>query len=319
MPTSALVADIGGTNARFALADLDTLVIADGRTFGGSDFPSLEDAVAAYLDAVNIRPAAAALAIAAPITGDTISFTNSPWLCDRERLAAVIGADRLLLLNDFEALALSLPLLEPHELHQIGGGAPAEHGTKVVVGAGTGLGVAGLTWHAGAWHGLPGEGGHILLAVEDAEEFAVLQRLQAGRDRVSVERALSGPGLADLYRSLAEIGGVEAAPLEPAEVAARGMARSDALAEKALALFVTWFGRFAGDAALFFGAKGGAYIGGGIVPKILGALTDGRFRGAFEAKGRMTGFVAPIPIFVILAEHAALKGAAAALSNLAAA
>jgi glucokinase len=150
--------------------------------------------------------------------------------------------------------------------------------------------------------------------VEDATEFAMLERLLTGRERLSVERVVSGPGLADIYRVLADLKGRPAPPLQAADVVQRAVAGNDPIAGEALDRFATWLGRFAGDAALFFGARGGVYLGGGISPRMLDVLSAGRFRRAFEAKGRMTSYLAPIPVYVILAGDAALKGAAAALA-----
>ena len=309
----ALVADVGGTNARFGIADLDTLEVGRFEVFLGQDHPTLAGAAAAYLDGLDVRPRFGAFAVAAPVTDDTIRFTNSPWTFRLTELRQALGFDELLLLNDFEALALGLPHLGPSDLHRIGGGAPRERAAKAVLGPGTGLGVAGLAWSPAGWVALPGEGGHSTLAVETEREFAILQSLRAGKERVSTERALSGPGLADLYRILAGLRGEKPESLEPAEVVSRALARSDAAAEAALDHFVTWAGRFAGDVALLYGARGGVYLGGGIPPRILGALTTGRFRAAFEAKGRMSAYVAAIPAYVILSGDTALKGAAAAL------
>jgi glucokinase len=313
-PQTALVADIGGTNARLAIADLGTLKISGAASFRCAEFPSLESVVAAFLGGVAERPAAAAFAVAAPVVGDRVRLTNSPWSFVHDQLRAAIGVDTLLLLNDFEALAHVLPHLGAADLHRIGGGAPAERAAKVVLGPGTGLGVAGLAWSPSGWQALPSEGGHATFAVEDATEFAMLERLLTGRERLSVERVVSGPGLADVYRVLAELQGRPAPPLEAAEVVKRAHAGDDPVAREALDRFATWLGRFAGDAALFMGARGGVYIGGGIAPRMVDVLSAGRFRRAFEAKGRMSTFLAPIPVYVILAGDAALKGAAAALA-----
>ena len=311
---TALVADIGGTNARLAVADLATLRVSDAASFRCAESPSLQAVVASYLDGRGERPTAAAVAVAAPVVGDTVRLTNSPWSIVHDELRAAIGVETLLLLNDFEALAHVLPHLGAADLHQIGGGAPAERATKAVLGPGTGLGVAGLAWSPAGWQALPSEGGHAAFAVEDATEFAMLERLLTGRERLSVERVVSGPGLADVYRVLAELQGRPAPPLQAAEVVRRAVAGDDPVAREALDRFATWLGRFAGDAALFFGARGGVYIGGGIAPRMVDVLAAGRFRRAFEAKGRMKAYLAPIPVYVILAADAALKGAAAALA-----
>ncbi|HEX5999169.1 MAG TPA: glucokinase [Hyphomicrobiaceae bacterium] len=311
----ALVADIGGTNARLAIASLDTLELANAVSLRREGFPSLQAVAEHYLAGVAERPAMAAIAVAGPVIGDSVRLTNSPWSFGREALRGALGLDRLLILNDFEALAYALPHLEPADLCQIGGGAPAEHAPKVVLGPGTGLGIAGLVWSPAGWVAVASEGGHISLAVEDAREFAMLERLSTGRERLSVERVASGPGLADTYRVLAEMAGRTVALIEAPEVVQRALAGDDAAANEALQRFAIWLGRFAGDAALVLGARGGVYIGGGIAPKMIDVLSAGAFRQAFEAKGRMSSYLSPIPIYVItIGTKAALKGAAAALA-----
>ena len=151
------------------------------------------------------------------------------------------------------------------------------------------------------------------LGAEDQRELALVERLRKGREHLSVERAVSGPGLTDLHQAVAASHGHGVEPILPAEVEARALSGEDEIAEEALDVFVTWLGRFAGDVALTFGARGGVYLGGGIAPKLLSRLAQDDFRAAFEHKGRMSDYVAPIPIFVILADYAALKGAAAGL------
>jgi glucokinase len=316
LPRTALVADIGGTNARFAVADLQTLQLADAVSLRREGFPSLQAVAESYLRGLSGRPRMAALAVAGPVAGETVRLTNSPWSFRRGELQAALGLEELLVLNDFEALAHALPHLGPSELRQIGGGAPVERAPKVVLGPGTGLGVAGLVWSPAGWVAMASEGGHASFAVEDAREFAMLERLVKGRARLSVEHAVSGPGLAETYRVLAEMAGQAVAPAEAPEVVQRALDGHDPFAREALERFATWLGRFAGDAALFFGARGGVYIGGGIAPGMVGALSEGGFRRAFEAKGRMAAYLAPIPVYVItIGTKAALKGAAAALAG----
>jgi glucokinase len=309
----ALVADIGGTNARFALADLDTLELSKIRQVLCADHPSLEAALGDYVRGLSYVPDRAAIAVAAPVTEEDISLTNSAWFFAKEELCRNLRLKHLHVLNDFEALALSLPHLAGAELHQIGGMAPVEHAAKAVLGPGTGLGVAGLVWSGDGWIALPGEGGHMSLGAENERQLALLERLRKGRAHLSAERALSGPGLAELYQALALSRGLQPAPLQPNDVLVLGMSGEDEVAVEALDLFITWLGRFAGDAALLLGARGGVYFGGGIAPKLTAKLASGAFRKAFEEKGRMTAYLAPIPVYVILAEFAALKGAAAFL------
>jgi glucokinase len=314
-PSRVLVADIGGTNARFALADLATLEISSVRTLAGADYPNLADAMKAYLQDITKPVSHAGIAVAAPLDADEIKFTNSPWSFARSELAAEVGLEAVHVFNDFEALSLSLPYLTPEQLHQIGGGAPVVHAPKAVLGPGTGLGVAGLVWSGAEWVALPGEGGHMTLGAEDERELALIERLRKGRTRLSAERALSGPGLSDLHQAVATSHGHSLEVLAPAEVEKRALSGEDEIAAEALDVFVTWLGRFAGDVALLLGAHGGVYLGGGIAPKMLGRLTQGDFREAFEHKGRMKAFVEPIPIYVILAEFPALTGAAAGLRS----
>jgi glucokinase len=307
-PRKALVADIGGTNARFAIADLGTLQLSSSTSLRCAEFASLQTITETYLDAVAERPVAAAFGVAAPVLGKRVQFTNSSWSFEPEELQSSLGVHNLLVLNDFEALGHALPHLEPSELHHIGGGTPAERATKLVLG----LGVASLAWSSTGWLPMASQGGHASFAVEDAHEFALFERLLMGRERLSVERVVSGPGLADLYRVLAELQGQSAPALHSAEVVNRALAREGSIAQETLERFATWLGRFAGDAALFFAARGGVYLGGGIAPRIVNVLSSGPFRRAFEAKGRMASYLVPIPIYVILPGEAGLKGAAAA-------
>jgi glucokinase len=316
IPSRALVADIGGTNARFAVADLATLELTSVQSFPAADHATLAAAIAYYLNSINdiAEPIQhAAIAVAAPITTDALKLTNASWSFAQSTLAGEAGLKAVHVLNDFEALSLSLPHLTPGELHQIGGQAPLPRGTKVVLGPGTGLGVAGLVWSPTGWVAVPGEGGHVTLGAEDERELALIERLRRGRERLSVERALSGPGLTDLHQAVAASHGHAPETLTPAEVERRALGGEDEIAEEALDIFVTWLGRFAGDVALLLGARGGVYLGGGIAPKLLRRLAQGDFRAAFEQKGRMTAYNAPIPIYVILADYPALKGAGVGL------
>ena len=313
LPARALVADIGGTNARFAMADVDTLALSDIRRFQCSEQPDIGSAAFEYVRSLKERPRYAAIAVAAPVVGEEVKLTNSPWRFVKSELCAAAGVDGLLVMNDFHALALSLPHLQGGDLSRIGGGKAPRLATKAVLGPGTGIGVAGLLWGGLGWTAISGEGGHITLPVQSPEELALVERLRAGRERVSVERALSGPGLSDLYLAVAEGKGRSVEPLIPNDVLERGIEGSDEIAVETLSIFVTWLGRFGGDIALLFGARGGVYLGGGIAPKIRALLSAGAFRAAFEDKGRMRGYLEPVPVYVILAPDAALRGAAAGL------
>ncbi len=311
---TALVADIGGTTARFAIADLDRLTVSNRIAFHVAEFPSLQAAVAAYRVHVPQHPPTAAFALAAPLVGERVEMTNAAWAFTRDELRAAAGVANLVLVNDYAALAYSLPHLTPDDLHQIGGGAPMPRQTKAVIGPGTGLGVAALAWSDAGWVPLPTEGGHVTFAAETGEEIAIIDRIGADGP-VAAEDLLSGPGIVTLYRVLSEIGGRSVAPLPgAAEITRRALAAEDTVAEDVLRRFAVWLGRFAGDAALGFGARGGIYLAGGIPPKIMPALTDGAMRRAFDNKGRMSGYVRDIPLYAITADDAGLRGAAAALN-----
>lgn len=312
-PTRALVADIGGTNARFAIADLDSLALSDIRTFPTAEHATLADAMRAYLKDAAGPIAYAGLAVAAPLREDTVKFTNAVWTFKQSALAHDAGLERAFVFNDFEAQAYALPVLGPDELHTIHGGTPVENAPKVVLGPGTGLGVAGLVWSPSGWVPVPGEGGHQTFPAENERELALLEGMRQGLDRLSVERVLSGPGLADLYSAIAGSYGFSDAGLSPAKVEQLAISGEDEMAVEALNFFVRWLGRFAGDMALAFGARGGVYLGGGIAPRMLSRLAQPDFREEFERKGRMSPYVQAIPIHVVVSDYPGLKGAAAGL------
>ena len=314
MSATLLIADIGGTNARFALVDLETLDLSEIKQFPCAGHEGVAGLATTYLKGLKeTPPRRAALAVAGPVTSDEIKITNSGWTFTAGDLARAAHLDDIVLLNDFHALAMSLPHLRTNELQQLGGGESVPHAPKVVLGPGTGVGIAGLVWSGSAWIGVPGEGGHVTLSAHSPREFEMIERLRAGRDHLSADRVLSGPGLVNLYRAIAESHGRSAEDLQPNDVLIRGLAESDPIAVEALAMLVAWLGGFAGDAALTFGARGGVYISGAIARKIARVLSSGGFRRAFEAKGRMRSYLAPIPVYLILAEFAALRGAADAL------
>lgn len=307
---AVLVADLGGTNARFALAAPDTLELANVIQFPCASHDGPAAAIRSYLAGVGAKPEYACIAVAAPITNDNVVFTNSHWSFALSSLRRDLGFKDILVFNDFEAFALALPSLGAHEVLQIGGSEPESRGTKVAIGIGTGTGMAALIWSPSGWVAIPSEGGHASLAVQTAEELALIDRLRMDRTHLSVERIVSGPGLGALYRAIAASRGLKAEPLVPNDVLTRALTGADAQAVEALDFLVQCLGRFAGDAALMLGARGGVYLGGGITPKIVDRLTSGRFRDAFEGKGRMKTYLAPIPVYAVLAEHATLRGAA---------
>ena len=312
----SLVADIGGSNARFAL------VAADGcprqvMTLPVQEHATLGDAVDAYL-ARQGRPELreAAIAIANPVCGDRVSMTNHHWTFSVEQTRQQLGLQRLLLLNDFTALALALPLLETDELQQVGGGTAEAGAPMALLGPGTGLGVSGLLpTGPGQWLPLSGEGGHATLAPADARQARIIDACREHYGHVSAERLLSGIGLPCLHQAIAALSGEQPAALTPAEIVTRALDGHDAHCVEALDVFCSLLGSFAGNLALTLGARGGVYIGGGIVPRLGRYFTDSAFRRRFEDKGRCRDYLAALPVYVIHAREPALRGAAAALRH----
>jgi glucokinase len=313
----SLVADVGGTNVRFAVVDSPRSAVRDVRAFRGADFDSLEAAAAAYLANVASAtpPAFAAFALACTIDGDTVRMTNRPWVVSLSKLRQVLGVRDLLLLNDFEALALSLPLLRGDEIDLIGTAAPAADRPMAVIGPGTGLGVACCLPAGGRWIALPSEGGHVTAAAADDFEADVLRVARADRTHVSAERLLSGLGLPLLHRAVSTVRGRAAEALGAEEITRRALEMNDADCLSTLDTFCAMLGTFAGNVALTVGARGGVFVAGGIVPRLGRFFAQSRFRGRFEAKGRFAGYLATVGTALITAPHAALRGAAVAIEN----
>jgi glucokinase len=301
-----LLADVGGTNARFALQKPNGTP-ASVRRVRTDDFKTLEDAIRDYVSRTSARPRRAAIAVASPVTGDRIEMTNHPWSFSVAALSGALGVAELRVVNDFEAVALSLPRLDPAELRRVGGDAPAPGAPRAVIGPGTGLGVAALVQ---GW-AVPTEGGHVTMPACDAREAEILARIRARLGHVSAERVLSGMGLKNLYRAL----GRDCEPPEPDEISARALAGADPRAVDTLETFCAMLGTVAGNLALTLGARGGVYIAGGIVRRFAEFFARSGFRDRFEDKGRFREYLAPIPVWIIGTENPALLGLAALLDE----
>ncbi|GIX31993.1 MAG: glucokinase [Porticoccaceae bacterium] len=310
-----LVADIGGTNARFAAFELG------GAEGGGRlgepvllavrDHPTLEAALAAFL-ARAARPQpllGACLAVAAPVEGPVVRLVNGPWVVDRAAVSRALGGVPVHLVNDFEAVAAAIPALEAGDWRDLRPGRPDPERPSVVLGPGTGLGVASLVPTPVGPRVVAGEGGHVDYAPVDETEMALLGRLTARFGRVSAERVLSGPGLVHLAQALAELRGLPPPPVETAALVAASRA-GDPLAVEALAVFFRSLGSFAGNLALILGAKGGVWLAGGILPRLVEELTASDFAARFLAKGRYAAYLEPIPVRLITRPHPGLLGAA---------
>ena len=314
MTELALVGDIGGTNSRFGLVEPGSTRVREITVQKNDAFASLEDSIAAYLRAKAIESlSAAAIAVAGPIEGEEVALTNRDWRFTRHSLKAAARARQFRLLNDFEALALSLPHLGPEDVVQIGGETPEKPAVKIVLGPGTGLGMATLApMPQGGWMALPGEVGHITLPVVTQAEFDWRERMTKPGVIFESEDAITGGGLLRMYRAAAETPGFET----PEAVLQAALAGTDAAAVKTLDQFITWLARIAGDAAMTMQAKGGVYLAGGIAPSIAEKLKSGSFRTIFQEKGRLAHMMRPIPIYVIIDGFPAFKGCAAAIADM---
>jgi glucokinase len=309
-----LVGDIGGTNARFALLG-EGARASRLRVFACDDFATIVEAIEAYLAAEGVRPHVAALSVASPVTGDVVSLTNHPWSFSIEDLTARLGLERLVIVNDFTANALAMPCLDASERVTLGGGSAVAGTPIAVIGPGTGLGVSGLVPSPSGWTALAGEGGHATMPAADEQEAAVLARMRRRFDHVSAERVLSGPGLVNLYQTLAERAGVPAHPFTAAQIADRQIGETDPLCRMAVDLFCAMLGTVASDLALTLGAQGGVFIAGGIVPRLGETFLKSRFRARFEDKGRFSDYLARIPTYVVTCPIPAFLGLAALLER----
>lgn len=316
-----LVADIGGTNVRFALLSPSTREPLDAPLhLRCADFSGPEEAAREFLRrAGGPRPRLAAFAVATPLNADLIKLTNSHWAFTHIGVKTSLNLDGLVLINDFEALALSLPALRADQYRVFAGPAPAlpARAAMAVIGPGTGLGVAGVIPTLNGWFAVPGEGGHVTLAPADDRESEVLRAARAEFPHVSAERLLSGIGLPTLYRALATVRGESGAarreipPTE--EITARAAAGTDPCAIETMEMFCALLGSFSGNVALTLGARAGVFIGGGIVPRLGELFTGSRFRERFEAKGRFQPYLQAIPTPLLTAADAALAGAGQAI------
>ena len=311
-----IIADIGATNARFAMAD--AAGIYDERILQCADYPGLADAVRAYAGLVKpaVSPRRAAIAIAGPVTGDIFKMTNHPWAFSVKETAATLGLEKLHLMNDFEALARAVPHLKPADLKQISGPAPVAGAPKGIVGPGTGLGVASLVWDGRRYIPVPGEGGHVTMAAKTQREFDMFQYLLKHKyHHISAERVCSGKGLVNIYAGLCGLEGRGDVfeDRTPAEISAAALDGSCALSREALDMMMAFLGRTARDLALTLGAFGGIYIAGGIVNKLGGYFYGSGFSKEFIGEGRFTDYMRGVPVFVIQHEFPAFVGLQAVL------
>lgn len=313
-----LLADIGGTNARFALCEVTAAVplIEDSvREYHVAAFPSLAEAARHYLRETGANARNGVFAVAGRVDGDEARITNHPWVISLARTRQALAFEQLMLVNDFAAQAMAVSLLTPADVVAIGGArwmpAPlAQPRTYAVIGPGTGLGVAGLVIRDGKRYALETEGGHASFPPGTPEEIEILQKLSEQFGRVSNERLICGPGLVNLYRALSEIAGEDPGPLQPEDVTARAAA-GDPRCMRTLDVFSAVFGAISGDLVLTMGAWDGVFLTGGLVPKLLSSLQHSGFRQRFEHKGRFSPAMARVPTLANIHPRPGLLGAAA--------
>ena len=314
-----LVADLGGTHARFGIWHQRRMHAV--QVLRCADYHDLAAAAGQYLASQRVAgqlpaPACGVFAVATPLAGDHIALTNNSWNFSAATTRRALKLERLVFLNDFTALALAVPQLSAGDRRQVGGGAPLADGPIAVVGPGTGLGVSGLVRAGERWLALQSDGGHVTLPATTPRESAVIAVFRRQYPHVSAERMLCGQGLMLLYRTLAELDGVSVEALAAEEITRRAVGDGEQRCRETLAMFCAWLGNVAGNLALTLDARGGVYIGGGIVP-LLGPYFDASpFRQCFEAKGRYAALLTAIPVYIITAENPALIGCVQALSNL---
>jgi glucokinase len=312
IPFPILIADIGGTNARFAIV---TDSNAEARRFPPiktADYPTLDAAIQeTVLDKTSDWPRSAVLAVAGPTDGDEIDLTNCDWIVRPKNMLEDPGFERVIVLNDYEAQALAVVALDAEHLKPIGGGERIDSANRVVIGPGTGLGVAGIVHGANTWIPVPGEGGHIDLGPRTDRDYEIFPHVETIGGRVSGEQILCGRGLLNLYRAIAKADDMDAEFTKPEEITAAAIEGTDEMAGETVALFLEYLARVAGDMALVFMARGGIYLTGGITHKLLPMIDDSAFRAAFDDKEPHRDLLSSTPVYVIMHDQAPLEGLAA--------
>ena len=303
-----VLADVGGTNVRFALLTGD--VLGPIEHLAVRDYEHFSDALAAFMSRQTERAAirSAVLAVAGVVTGERCALTNNAWVVDAAELRARFGLTGINIINDFEAVAWSLPQLTGNDLRIVGGGDPVKDAPMVALGPGTGLGVAAYVPRENGAFVLRSEGGHTTAPSGSPREDAIIGNLRRRFGHVSAERVLSGQGLENLYRAIIEIDSLTAPERNAAEITQAAIAGRCPASRAALDTFCAMLGDVAGNFALSFGAQGGVFIAGGIIPRIRDHLPRSQFRARFEAKGRLSDYLKTIPVYLILQDDPAFIG-----------
>lgn len=313
----ALIADIGGTNARFGIVDkngIHDLVYLECRNYAGPTEAALD-----YMKRVGLKdaPRYAAFAVAGPVHDDLINFTQSPWTFRTSTVTREMGFEKLDVMNDFEAVALAVPSIDPNLLHHMCGPTdPEEKKQKGVLGPGTGLGMASLFWAGNQYKAAPGEGGHMTMPATSQREFDIFNTLHVKYHHISAERVCSGKGLENLYNAIRVLDGRDDLPnRDPAEISAAAMSGECDVCKESLDLMLAFLGRVAGNQALVLNALGGIYIAGGIPTKLGDYFFTSRFVEEFQSKGRMRELMERIPVYLIKHDAIGLLGLQATVAK----
>lgn len=315
MGLNALVADVGGTNIRLGIANLDDLSVSQILSYQCADFGNIDGAIQKYIDDSGASFELACIDVATAVTGDVVSLTNNHWEFSQDKLKEQFGLTKLIVINDFTAIAMSVPSIPDDKKVQLGGDKAVSNKPIAIYGAGTGLGVAHMVHSGTKWLPLEGEGGHVDYAPVEEDEIAVLTELQKKYHRVSAEQVLSGLGLVQIYQSLCAWKGLEAKAYEPADVSKHGIDGTDKIAEQSMKIFCRVLGSFGGNLALNLKTYGGVYIAGGIVPRFIEYVKQSDFRRRFDDKGRLSRVVVDIPVYIVTEEQPGLIGCAAYLKQ----
>ncbi len=306
------VADVGGTNIRLALVENGSLTHIT--KYLCKQFDSITDAITHFAHQANVDSFDyGCIAIACPVNDDLVKMTNHTWAFSKTALKKELNLARLLVINDFSAVAYSLPTLTEEQVIQVGSGKPFAQGNIAVFGPGTGLGVEHLTWTSGGWKTLDGEGGHVDFAPNDENDLIVWRYIKAKLGRVPAEELLSGRGLVNIYKALARHNGIETVFDDPADITKHALANTDPTCVNAVQLFCRVMGSFAGNLALNLCTTGGVFIGGGIASRLGEFFVNSDFRSKFEDKGNFAGYVKNIPTYLINEPDHGLLGALAYL------
>ncbi len=312
--TKQFIADVGGTNIRLAVVENGEILQV--KKYLCEDFETIKDAIVSFQnDTITQSFTSGCIAIACPVDKDTVTMTNHSWSFSKIELAEALGLEKLFVINDYTAIAFSLPHLSDKQIIQVGGGKAIEKGNIAVFGPGTGLGVEHITWTSSGWQTLNGEGGHVDFAPTDETGIVVWRYLANKLGRVSAEELLSGRGIVNTYQALCDHNSISPRYTQPHEVTAAGVQKEDKVAYDAVSFYCKAMGSFAGNLALNLCTTGGVFIAGGITSRITDFFINSEFRAAFENKGSFSNYVKDIPTFLINEPDHGLLGTLAYLQQ----